>query len=60
MLEAINLSKTYTSAAIEDMLFRLNKEKGVTLIVVTHDKDLAAKCRRMIELKDGEIIADPM
>ena len=47
-----------TSAAIEDMLFRLNKEKGITLIVVTHDEDLAGKCERVIELKDGEIIAD--
>ncbi|MDQ3129525.1 MAG: ABC transporter ATP-binding protein [Acidobacteriota bacterium] len=47
-----------TSAAIEDMLFKLNKEKGITLIVVTHDEDLAAKCERIIELKDGEIISD--
>ena len=47
-----------TSAAIEDMLFRLNKEKGITLIVVTHDEDLAGKCERVIELKDGEIISD--
>ena len=47
-----------TSAAIEDMLFRLNKEKGITLIVVTHDEDLAGKCERVIELKEGEIIAD--
>jgi putative ABC transport system ATP-binding protein len=47
-----------TSAVIEEMLFRLNKEKGITLIVVTHDDDLAAKCERVIELKDGEIISD--
>jgi putative ABC transport system ATP-binding protein len=47
-----------TSASIEDMLFRLNKEKGITLIVVTHDEDLARRCERVIELKDGEIIAD--
>jgi putative ABC transport system ATP-binding protein len=40
------------------MLFRLNKEMGITLIFVTHDKDLAAKCERVIELKDGEIISD--
>ncbi|MGI8641439.1 MAG: ABC transporter ATP-binding protein [Pyrinomonadaceae bacterium] len=44
-----------TSEAIEDMLFRLNKNKGITLIVVTHDEDLAAKCERVIEMKDGEI-----
>jgi putative ABC transport system ATP-binding protein len=45
-----------TSEMIENMLFRLNKEKGITLIVVTHDEDLARKCERIIELKDGEIV----
>ena len=47
-----------TGELVENMLFRLNKEKNITLIVVTHDPDLAAKCSRIIELKDGEIIAD--
>jgi putative ABC transport system ATP-binding protein len=47
-----------TSAIVEEMLFRLNKEKGITLIIVTHDDELAAKCARVIELKDGEVIAD--
>lgn len=45
-----------TSESIENMLFRLNREKEITLIVVTHDSDLARKCERIIELKDGEII----
>ncbi len=45
-----------TSETIENMLFDLNREKGITLIVVTHDPDLAAKCRSVIELKDGEIV----
>ena len=47
-----------TSEAIEDMIFRLNKETGITLIIVTHDEDLARKCNRIIELKDGEILRD--
>ena len=47
-----------TSAIVEEMLFRLNREKGITLIIVTHDDELAAKCARVIELKDGEVIAD--
>ena len=42
-----------TSEMIEDMLFRLNKEKSITLIIVTHDADLARKCERIIELNDG-------
>ena len=45
-----------TGGAIEDMLFRMNKEKNITLIIVTHDADLAAKCERVIEMKDGRII----
>jgi putative ABC transport system ATP-binding protein len=47
-----------TSELIEKMLFQMNKEKGITLIVVTHDEDLAAKCERIIELKDGEIVGE--
>jgi len=47
-----------TGAAIEDMLFRMNKEKKITLIIVTHDPDLAAKCERIVEMKDGRIVND--
>jgi putative ABC transport system ATP-binding protein len=47
-----------TGAKIEDLLFQLNKEKGITLIVVTHDDDLAARCDRQIHLKDGEIVKE--
>jgi putative ABC transport system ATP-binding protein len=45
-----------TGRVIEDMLFRMNREKKITLIIVTHDADLAAKCERVIEMKDGEIV----
>lgn len=45
-----------TGAKIEDLLFTLNKDKGITLIVVTHDADLAKRCSRQIYLKDGHII----
>lgn len=47
-----------TGEMVEKMLFDLNKEKGITLVIVTHDPDLAAKCQRIIELKDGQIISD--
>lgn len=47
-----------TGAKIEDLIFRLNKEKGITLIVVTHDDDLAARCDREIHLKDGKIVKE--
>jgi putative ABC transport system ATP-binding protein len=47
------------SEMIEDMLFQLNREKGIALIIVTHDSDLAKKCKRQIEMKDGKIIGEP-
>jgi len=45
-----------TGERIEQLLFGLNKEKGITLIIVTHDSELAAKCDRQIYIKDGQII----
>jgi putative ABC transport system ATP-binding protein len=38
---------------VEDLLFDLNKKKGITLIIVTHDEELAAKCDRRLHMKDG-------
>lgn len=45
-----------TGATVENLLFALNKAQGITLIVVTHDEDLAKRCDRQIYLKDGLII----
>jgi putative ABC transport system ATP-binding protein len=50
-----NLDST-NSEIIENMLFELNKSKNITLIIVTHDPELAAKCSRIIEMRDGEIV----
>lgn len=47
-----------TGEKIEKLLFNLNKEKGITLIIVTHDEELAAKCKRQIHIADGQIVAD--
>lgn len=47
-----------TGAMVENMLFELNKEKGTTLIIVTHDMELAQKTSRIIRLKSGRIIED--
>lgn len=44
-----------TGEKIEDLLFGYNREKGVTLIIVTHDAELAAKCDIRVEIKDGTI-----
>lgn len=47
-----------TGEKIEDILFTLNKEKNITLIIVTHDPDLAARCDRQISMKDGVILKE--
>ncbi len=47
-----------TGKKIIDLLFGLNKEKGVTLIIVTHDEDLAALCGRQIRISDGELVKE--
>lgn len=47
---------TVTGKKIEDLLFKLNKDKDITLIFVTHDEDLAKRCQRKIILKDGNIL----
>jgi putative ABC transport system ATP-binding protein len=47
---------TATGALVEDSLFRLQKEQGITLIIVTHDIELADRCDRQVHLRDGLII----
>lgn len=49
-----NLDST-TGQVIEDLLFGLNKKSGSTLIIVTHDSDLAGRCDIQIYVKDGKI-----
>jgi len=46
-----------SGSEILDILTGLNRQ-GVTIMIVTHDKDVAARCRRVINLKDGQIIND--
>lgn len=45
-----------TGAVVEDILFALNREQGITLIIVTHDEDLAARCDRRLHIRDGLIV----
>lgn len=47
-----------TSHMVEDLLFTLNKEKGTTLIIVTHDMELAQKTNRIIKLRGGHVLSD--
>lgn len=47
-----------TGERITELLFRLNKEKNITLIVVTHDEELANLCDRQLHMKDGVLLAE--
>jgi putative ABC transport system ATP-binding protein len=46
---------TETGAMIENLIFDLNKEQGTTLVLVTHDLELAAKTQRIVHIKGGKI-----
>ena len=47
---------TATGEKIEKLLFDLNQQKGITLIIVTHDPELAERCDRQIHIKDGQLL----
>ncbi len=47
-----------TSATVVDLLFELNREAGTTLVLVTHDMELASRTQRIIRIKGGTVIAD--
>ncbi len=48
---------TATGAVVEDLLFELNEKHGITLVIVTHDEELAARASRRIYLRDGLVEA---
>ena len=47
-----------TGSAIMDLLFARQRDAGATLFVITHDRALAARCGRIVEMADGRIAAD--
>ena len=49
---------TETGEHIENLIFDLNTKEGTTLVLVTHDLELADKCDRIIKIKNGEIDSD--
>jgi len=49
---------SHSGAEVINILTSLHAEHGITLIVVTHDANIADHCHRIIQLKDGEIVAE--
>lgn len=49
---------TETAQQLVDLLKRLNQEDQVTIVLVTHDVDIAAQAKREIRLKDGRVLSD--
>jgi putative ABC transport system ATP-binding protein len=47
-----------TGARIIELMMELNREIGTTLVLVTHDLDLAGRARRVIRLADGAVVSD--
>ena len=46
-----------TGELVEDILFDLNREHGITLVIVTHDTALAARCDRQFYIRDGRLVS---
>ena len=47
-----------TAAAMTELVFGLNRERGTTLVLVTHDLELAKRCQRIIRLRSGAVVSD--
>ena len=52
-----NLDAT-TGEGIMNLLFDRQRETGATLLVITHDPELARRCARIVEMRDGQIVSD--
>jgi putative ABC transport system ATP-binding protein len=47
-----------TGVEIAELMFRLNREHGTTLLLVTHDVNLASRCERRLSLASGRLVGD--
>ena len=47
-----------SGAEVMNLLEELWKDEGLTILVVTHDQEVAARARRIVRMRDGRIIAD--
>ncbi len=47
-----------TAHAMVELIFELNRERGTTLVLVTHDSELALRCQRTLRLRSGSVVSD--
>ncbi|MEJ5198981.1 MAG: hypothetical protein WHX53_08665, partial [Anaerolineae bacterium] len=47
-----------SGAEIMELFHRMHVEQGLTIVMVTHDPDIAAQCERVVHIRDGKIIGD--
>jgi putative ABC transport system ATP-binding protein len=47
-----------TSDSMVDLIFGLNRERATTLVLVTHNAELAGRCQRILRLRGGSIVSD--
>lgn len=48
-----------TGNSVADLLFRINKDAGTTLVLVTHDHAIASRCDRIVYMDDGRLVDEP-
>ncbi|MGB8521253.1 MAG: ATP-binding cassette domain-containing protein, partial [Candidatus Tumulicola sp.] len=51
---------TKSSADVMQILTRLNRDQGITIMLVTHEPDIAAYARRVVTFRDGRIVSDTL
>ena len=51
---------SHTGATITELLFELNRERGTTLVLVTHDERLAQRCQHLLRLEGGRQLLDEL
>jgi len=47
-----------TSGSMVELVFGMNRERGTTLVLVTHDPELAGRCQRLLRIRGGSIVSD--